>query len=119
LGLLLEEILGDVAEDRIICVKPKASFVALFQQVPGLQERNGCFHLASNGALQYPTQSGSSICSPPSRRCKFMAHSPKAVPLSGWISTHPKADRSQVISSTQWPGTQQFVVKSTEGFHCL
>jgi hypothetical protein len=50
-GLLLEEVLVDVAEDRIVCVKPKASFVALFQQVPGLQEQDGCFHLASNGAL--------------------------------------------------------------------
>ena len=51
LGLLLEEVLVDVAEDRIVCVRPKASFVALFQQVPGLQERDGCFHLASNGVL--------------------------------------------------------------------
>ncbi|MFC2015544.1 recombinase family protein [Chloroflexota bacterium] len=50
LGLLLEEVLVDVAEDRIVCVKPKASFVALFQQVPGLEERDGCFHLASNAA---------------------------------------------------------------------
>jgi hypothetical protein len=50
LGLLLEEVLVDVAEDRIVRVKPKACFVALFQQVPGLEERDGCFHLASNGA---------------------------------------------------------------------
>ena len=46
LGLLLEEVLVDVAEDRIVCVKPKASFVALFQQVPGLRERDGCFYTA-------------------------------------------------------------------------
>ena len=51
LGLLLEEVLVDVAEDRIVCVRPKASFVALFQQVPGLQERDGCFHLIPGGAL--------------------------------------------------------------------
>jgi hypothetical protein len=48
LGLLLEEVFVDVAEDRIVCVRPKASFVALFQQVPGLEERDGCFHFASN-----------------------------------------------------------------------
>jgi hypothetical protein len=51
LSLLLEEVLVDVTEDRIICVTPKASFVALFQQVPGLKERDGCFHLSSNGDL--------------------------------------------------------------------
>ena len=31
LGLLLDEVLIDVVEDRIVCVKLKASFVALFQ----------------------------------------------------------------------------------------
>ena len=51
LGLLLEEVLVDVAEDRIVCVRPKASFVALFQQVADLEEQDGCFHLASNGGL--------------------------------------------------------------------
>jgi DNA invertase Pin-like site-specific DNA recombinase len=51
LGLLLDEVLVDVAEARIVCVKPKASFVALFQQVSDLQERDGCFHLASDAAL--------------------------------------------------------------------
>jgi hypothetical protein len=51
LGLLLEEVLVNVAEDRIVCVRPKASSVALFQQVSGLEERDGCFHLASNAAL--------------------------------------------------------------------
>jgi hypothetical protein len=51
LALLFDPVLVDVAGARIICVKPKASFVALFQQVPGLQERDGCFHLASNGTL--------------------------------------------------------------------
>jgi hypothetical protein len=50
-GLLLEEVLVDVAEDRIVRFRPKASFLALFQQVPELQERDGCLHLASGGAL--------------------------------------------------------------------
>jgi len=36
LALLLNEVLVDVAEDRIVCVKPKASFAALVKQVPGL-----------------------------------------------------------------------------------
>jgi hypothetical protein len=48
LGLLLEEVLVDVAEDRIVCIKPKASFVALFQQVADLEVQDDCFHLASN-----------------------------------------------------------------------
>ena len=51
LVLLPDLMLVDGAEARSVCVKPKASFVALFQQVPGLQERDGCFHLASNGAM--------------------------------------------------------------------
>jgi len=46
--LLLDEMLADVTEDRIVCVKPKASLVALFQQVPGLQEQDGCFHFAES-----------------------------------------------------------------------
>ena len=38
LSLLLDEVLVDVTENRIVCVKPKASFVTLFQQVPGLED---------------------------------------------------------------------------------
>ena len=49
--MLLEEVLVDVAEDRIVCVRPKASFVALFQQVADLEVQDDCFHLASNGVL--------------------------------------------------------------------
>jgi hypothetical protein len=48
---LREEVLVALAEDRIVRVKPKASFVASFQQVLGLQEQDDRFHLASNGAL--------------------------------------------------------------------
>ncbi len=40
-----------VAEARLVCVTSKASCVALFQQVPGLQERDGCSRLAWNGAV--------------------------------------------------------------------
>jgi hypothetical protein len=46
--LLLEEVLVDVAEDRIVCIKPKASLVALFQQVADLEVQDDCFRLASN-----------------------------------------------------------------------
>ena len=41
-------VLVDVAEARIVCVKPKAPIVALFQQVPRLQERDGCSHFAES-----------------------------------------------------------------------
>jgi hypothetical protein len=35
---LRKAVLVDMAEDRITRVKPKASFVVLFQRVPGFQE---------------------------------------------------------------------------------
>jgi hypothetical protein len=46
LGLVLETVILDVAEARLINVRPKAPYVALFRQVPGLRESDGCFHIA-------------------------------------------------------------------------
>jgi len=47
LGLVLEAVVVDVREGHLICVRPKAPYVALFRQVPGLRECDGCFYLAS------------------------------------------------------------------------
>ena len=44
--MLLESVFIDVAAGRIVCVQPKASYVALFQQVVGLKEQDGCFYFA-------------------------------------------------------------------------
>ena len=46
LRLVLEMAVVDVAEGRLICVWPKAPYVAFFRQVPGLRECDGCFDLA-------------------------------------------------------------------------
>jgi hypothetical protein len=43
LGLLLELVLEGVDVARIICVKPKASLLASFQQVSRPPHRDGCF----------------------------------------------------------------------------
>ena len=49
LGVLLDPLLADMADYRIVPVKPEASLVALFQWVPGLEEWDGCSHLAADG----------------------------------------------------------------------
>jgi hypothetical protein len=46
LGLVLETVVVNVVEERLICVEPKAPYVALFRQVPDLQECDGCFYVA-------------------------------------------------------------------------
>lgn len=38
LGLLLEDVVVDVAAGRIVCVQPQAPYVALFRKVAGLRE---------------------------------------------------------------------------------
>lgn len=45
LGLVLEAVVVDVREGHLICVRPKAPYVALFRQVPGLRECDECFYL--------------------------------------------------------------------------
>ena len=51
LGLLLDAVFVDVVGHRIVCVRPQPPYVALFRQVPGLQEHNGRFYLAETGGL--------------------------------------------------------------------
>lgn len=45
---MLDPVLIDGAEDRIVRAKPKVSFVAVFLQLPDLQEQDGCFQLAES-----------------------------------------------------------------------
>ena len=46
IGLLLEAVFVDIADDCVVCVQPQASYVALFRQVTGLRDVDGRVYLA-------------------------------------------------------------------------
>jgi hypothetical protein len=46
LGLVLEAVFVDAAEGCLTCVQSKVPYVALFRQVPGLRECDGCVCIA-------------------------------------------------------------------------
>jgi len=53
LRLLLQGVVVDVAGRKVVCVRPRGAFVALFRQVPGLLEDDGCFYLAESEGIEY------------------------------------------------------------------